>query len=302
MAFAQGSRAGLVYVVESSFGTTPGSPSMIDLPLNSHSLNLSKTPIESAEIRSDRQTAIYRHGNKRVQGELAVDFRADAYDDFLESAFFNAFTAGVLKVGTTPKFMTIEDQQLDISQYRVFTGCMVNTFSLSVKPDAIVTANFGLIGKGMSTPSGSPLDASPTAAGDNDPFDAFSGVITENNSPIASVSSVEFTLNNNAAHAFVIGNADAAQLEYGRAQIEGNITVYYEDATLINKFINETESSLAFSLDDGVSGNTYTFEFPRIKYNGADVPIENEQSRLITMPFVGLYDSASGTNLIITKN
>lgn len=303
MTFAQGSRSGVSYVVESTFGVTPGSPSMVDLPINSFSVQLQKEILNSDEIRSDRQTTVSRHGARQITGDMEVDFRADDYDDLLESACFGAFDSiNELKVGTTPKFITLEERAEDISEYRIFTGCAVNTMSMSVASNQIVKATFNLIGKDMTT-SQTPLDASITDSSTNDPFDGnnFIGSILENGSLISVVTSLEFTLSNNMAPTYVIGETATPFLEYGRAQIEGTLTAYFEDTTLIDKFINETASTLQFTLDDGVTGNAYTFLFPNIKYNGADVPIQNEQSRLITMPFIALKDATEGTNLVITK-
>lgn len=214
MAFGQGARSQLVYVVESTFGTTPGSPVMLTLPINSHSLNLEKAALESAEIRSDRQVSVFRHGNKTVSGNIEVELRADDFDDLLEAALFDNFdSSNVLKAGTTFQSLSIEDGALDIDQYRLFTGCAVNSMAINVVPNEIITATFGMVGKGMSI-SGSPADASPTAASGNDPFDSFSGTINEGGSAIANVSALTLNIENSIEPAFVIGNAETPQMEY----------------------------------------------------------------------------------------
>jgi len=302
MALAQGSRSRLVYTVENTFGTTPGSPAMKTIPINSHTLNLEKSAIESQEIRSDRQVAVFRHGNKSVSGNIEVEFRPDDYDDFLESALFGQFTtAGVLKLGTTFQSMSIEDGALDIAQYRLFTGMAVDTLNLEVTPNQMVTARFGMVGKTM-TVAGTPADASVDAALSDDPFDAFSGTINEGGAPIALVSGLTLNVENNIEPTFVIGSAVTPQMEYGRGRVTGEFTAYFQDATLLNKFLDETESSLSFSLASTVTGDTYTFLVPKIKYSGANIPLSDEQSRLVTLPFVGLYNAADATSLKITKS
>lgn len=301
MAFAQGARSGLTYVVESTFGTTPSSPSMITIPYNTHSLDLAKERLQSAEIYSDRMPRIDRHGNRTAQGDIVVELRDSDHDDLLESAFFSTFdSSGVMKVGTTPQYLTIEDGAEDISQYRVFTGMAVSSMNIRAQVNQMITTTFSLIGQDM-TQSGSTLDATPTDPSGGEPFDTYSGSIKEGGSTIATLTGIDFTLNNSVAPAFVIGSDFAPQLEYGRANIEGTITAYYEDASLINKFLNETESSMELTLDDPTSGNAYTFLFPRTKINGAAVPVADEQSRVITIPFVALYDDTEATNLKLTK-
>jgi hypothetical protein len=166
----------------------------------------------------------------------------------------------------------------------------------------MVTGSFDMVGKTM-TQSGSTgsTGGTPTAASSNQPFDSYSGTISDGGSAISIVTSIDFSLANSLAPTFVVGSDAAQSLEYGRAVVEGTMTVYYEDATLINKFLNETESSIEVSVDDPTGSNSYTFLFPRVKYNGASVPVQNPQSRLITMPFVALYDATEDTNIKLTR-
>lgn len=304
MAYAQGSRSGLTYVVESSFGTTPGTPTMIRLPINTHSLNLAKQRVQGNEIQPDRMPRVDRHGNRSPAGDIVADFRAVDFDDLLESAFQSSFgTSGAasLKIGTTPKYLSVEDQADDISQYRLFTGLAVSQMAISIAPNQMVQSTFSMVGKDM-TISATSQDSDPTADSGSEPFDSFSGSINEGGSTIAIVTGLNFTLTNSLAPAHAVGSATAGQLESGRAVVEGTLTAYFEDEALINKFLNETESTLEIVLDDTTSGETYTFLFPRIKYNGADVPLADEQSRIITLPFVALRDSSEATNVKLTRS
>lgn len=300
MAFAQGSRTQLAYISEVTYGTTPSTPAMVSLPFNTHSVDLSKTRVQSAEITPDRMPRIDRHGQRTVSGDIAVEMRPADYDFLLEGALFGAFSTNVLNTGTTVKSFTLEDGALDITQYRAFTGCMVNTMQMSIAPNQMTTATFGIIGKNM-TQSTSPLDASLTAASGNEPFDSFSGTITEGGSSIAYVNSIDFTLNNNLNPTFALGAVSTPQMEFGMSTLEGTMTVFYQDAALITKFLNETESSLQIVLDDRVAGLNYTLLMPRIKINGAAVPVGSPTSRLMTVPFVALRDSSTGTQLRITR-
>jgi hypothetical protein len=273
---------------------------MVSLPFVTHSVDLSKTRVQSAEITPDRMPRVDRHGQRTVAGDIAVEMRPADYDFLLEAALFAAFSTNVLNTGTTVKSFTLEDGALDITQFRAFTGCMVNTMQISIAPNQMTTATFGIIGKNM-TQSATPLDASLTAASNNEPFDSFSGAISEGGSTIAYVNSIDFTLNNNLNPTFALGSVATPQMEFGMSSLEGTMTVFYEDAALITKFLNETESSLSIVLDDRVAGLNYTFLMPRIKINGAAVPVAGPTSRLITIPFVALRDSSTGTQLRITR-
>mgnify|MGYP001157092106 CR=1 FL=1 len=301
MAFAQGSRSRLAFGVESTFGTA--ATSYTNVPYNTHSLNLSKERVAGNEIQPDRMPRVDRHGNRSVAGDITVDLRDTAYDDLIESAMLSTFSTGVIKVGTTPKFLTLEDYATDIDQARLFTGCAVSTMGISMAPNQMVTATFGMVGKDMSI---SATEKTVAAAGVGEPFDAYSGDLKVADvdgiggaSALSIVTSVDFTVTNSFAPTFVVGDDSAPALEFGRAEIEGTITAYFEDLSLVNRFLNETESAIEVSVADP-SANTMTFLFPRVKFNAADIPVDGPTSRVVSLPFVALYDDTELTNLKIT--
>jgi len=311
MPFAQGARSRLTIAPETSFGVTTTPVVAKTLPYRSHSLDLTKERVQGSDILSDRMAFVDRHGNRVVGGSVEVDLRRGDYDALLESAFFNTFSgtgSRTLTIGTTPKFFTLEDGALDVTQFRRFTGCAVNTATFNIAPNQMVQTTFDIVGRDM-VQSGTSFDASPDAPSAYQPFDSFNGVLLEGgittNSDLCIVSSLQFSISNDLSPAHVILCADntsrAAQMQYGLATVEGTMTVYYEDATLINKFLNETESSLTVAVDDPTGANDYVFYFPRIKYNGASVPVANLQSRFIELPFVALKDAVEGFSLRLTR-
>lgn len=309
MSFAQGARSRLTIAPETTFGVTTTPVVAKTLPYRSHSLDLTKERIQGTDILSDRMAFVDRHGNRVVGGSLEVDLRRGDYDKLLESAFFNTFNvSNQLLIGTSPQFFSLEDAALDITQFRRYTGCVVNTATFSIAPNQMVQTTFDIVGRDMAQAQSS-FDASPDAPSVYQPFDSFNGVLLEGgittNSDLCIVSALQFSISNDVSPAHVILCADntsrAAQMQYGMATVEGTMTVYYEDATLINKFLNETESSLTVAVDDPTGTNDYTFYFPRIKYNGAAVPVANMQSRFIELPFVALKDASAGYSLRLTR-
>lgn len=300
MAFAQGSRSRLAYGIETTFGTA--ATTYKNIPFNTHSLNLTKDRVAGNEIQPDRMPRVDRHGNRQVSGDIVVDLRDGDFDDLIRSAMLSNWSTGVIKVGTAPVFLTIEDYAQDIDQARLFTGCAVNSMAVSLAPNQMVTTTFGIVGKDMTI---SATEKTVTAASGAAPFDAYSGDLAIGNvggsSPIAIVTGLDFTLTNSFAPTFVIGDSTTPSLEYGMAVVEGTLTAYFENVALINRFLNETETEIEVSVNDPTGSNAYTFLFPRVKINSADVGVEGPTSRIINMSFVALYDSTEGTNLKITK-
>lgn len=306
--FAQGSRSSLSYITESTFGTTPAG-NFQNIPFTSHGLNLTKDLVAGTDIQSDRMPRHERHGNKQSAGDIVVDLRKGDFDPFLESVMLNTWVDSgsndYLLVGTTPKYFSIEDYSADIDQSRLFTGQTVSTMGISIAPNQMVTTTFGMVGKGMSLPATS-AEKTQDAASTNAPFDAYSGdlQIGNNEAGLASsaiITQIDFNVTNSFAPTFVVGSDEAPALEVGRAEITGSFSAYFDNANLINRFLNETESAISVSVNDPTGTNPYTFLFPRVKINSADVGVDGPTSRVISLGFTALYDTTTATNLKITR-
>lgn len=298
---SQGSRTGLGIVTEVTRGTTPTTPSLVNLPYKTHSLDLTKEVLESDDIYPDRVPRHNRHGNRSGGGSLEVDLRRGSYDGLLESALMGAWTSNVLRTGIVPKSFSIEDAAGDINEYRMFRGLVVNQMTVRMAPNQMVAATFDMVGTDVAAATSTSADATWTADAGYEPFDAYSGAILEGGSPAGIVTSLEFTVNNDVENVFGIGTDAAQGLDYGMARVTGTMTVRYQNETIINKFLNEVMSSIRVTVDDPTSANPYVFLFPAVKFNGASVPVSSPKGRVITLPFVSLYDDVTGTNLQITR-
>ena len=299
MAFAQGSRSSLSYIVESTFGTTPAG-NFQNLPFTSHSLNMTKDRVEGTDIQADRMSRVDRHGNRTVAGDIQADLRDTDFDDLIEGAMMSTWSSDVIKIGTTPKYFSIEDYAADIDQARLFSGCSVNTLSVALSPNAMVAGTFGIVGTDMAI---SATEKTQDAATDASPYDAYSGDLEIGGTASAIVTAMDFTLTNGLAPTFVVGDDSAPSLEVGNAVIEGSMSVYFEDEAILNRFINETETSLKVTVGDNeATPNTLEFFFPRCKINSADVGVDGPTSRMIALSFVALRDDTEATSLRITRS
>lgn len=305
MPFAQGSRTRLSYIAETTFGTTPATPTFLTVPYESHNLDFTKERVQGNDIVSDRMIRIDRHGNRAVAGDISVDLRRTNYDAFLESAFMSTWATNVLKVGTTLKSFTVEDAALDIGQFQIFKGCAVSKLAVSIKPNQMVNGTFSFVGQDAVFQS-TTAATTTTAATNYAPFDAYSGTIRIANTgaalaSVATITGIDFSIDNGFNQTYVVGSAITPQLEYGMAVVEGTVTAYFEDLTLINRFVNEVETALEVKVDAPGTTSAHTWLFPRVKFNGASVNVDNPQSRIITIPFVALYDTTEATNVKLTR-
>lgn len=91
---------------EPVLASDPGASGAQILRRVSSSLALSKETYQSAEIRSDRQIADYRHGVRRVQGNISGELSPLTYGDFFQAACRGTWESAVSK--TEADFTSVE--------------------------------------------------------------------------------------------------------------------------------------------------------------------------------------------------
>jgi hypothetical protein len=301
----------MYYVTEVTYGTTPTNPAWTPIRHKSTSLALTKDSVQSEELRSDRQVADYRHGNYKVGGDIGVELSYGTFDTLLAMLFCGTWVNGSptsssdrLKAGTTRASVSILRNFTDLasgSPFHLFTGVEFKKASITIKPNAIVEVGLTVIGQDMTISGGAPSGSTYGTPTTTSPFDSFTGTITENSIAIAVVTELSLELENGHAERFIVGDAQGLRPSIGRSILKGTLTAYFEDTTLLSKFINETESSLAFSLVD-LDGSSYTFTIPRIKYTGGQPDVKDEGPVTLAMPFQALYDATSETNIYVDRD
>jgi hypothetical protein len=299
------------FIQESTRGVTPNTPAFSPIRNSGTTLGLSKTSIQSEEIRDDRQLVDFRHGAYQVGGDIKADLSYGSFDAMLEAALCGTWTpdtpsAGTdqLSTGVLRRYFTIERYFADIltanKPFHRFYGCEFSALALQVNADAIVKATFSVLGAGMASdtviiPGATYADPSTTT-----PFDSFSGTLTEGGSQLAVITEIQVNINNGHNPRFVVGAKESIMPSIARSNCSGQITAFFEDSVLLDKFISEVESSIEFTLVD-LAGNAYAIKLPRIKYTGGQPDVNGEGPITLSMPFQAMYDSVTGSNIFIER-
>jgi hypothetical protein len=307
MAFASGSNHSMAYVAETEYGVTPPTPSFKPLRHTGTTLGLSKDNLQSEELRSDRQIACFRHGNKQIGGDVSSELGYTDFDDMLEAALCGTWeedspSVGTdrLGAGTTRRSFTIERLFGDISSYIRYTGCEVNTLAVEVAPNAIVTTTFGIVGKDQDDSNAMVTGATYAEAQGGCPFDSFSGGVIEGGVSTGIITAISLSLDNGIEPNFVVGSDTTAGNSIGRSNVTGSITAYFDSMAILNKFLNETASSLEFTLVSE-AGDVLRFALPNIKYGSGQPDVSGDGSVSISFDYQALYDAGVGSNIIIDR-
>lgn len=312
---ADGSRHTLYMVEEGTtkdkHGVTPDTPAMATVRNTGVTLGLSKDSLQSEEIRGDRQISDFRLGANQVGGDISIEMSHLTFDSLILGALQADDWADVdpvdanqkqAKAGSTRRSFTMMRHFADITDkpYFIFRGVEINSMSLSFSANAMVTGTFSVLGKSQALATTAPTGATYPEATTTRAMDSFTGAIKEEGADIAVVTEASITIENGLNPRFVVGSKDSIYPEVGRSNVTGSITAYFESAALVEKFINETPSSLTLEAAD-TDGNKYEFLLPRIVYTGGQPDVAGEGSIVLTMPFQAILDPAEKTNIKVTR-
>lgn len=296
---ATGSKTITQYITEVTAGTLPATPAMKVLPVESNTLALTTDTLTDNALRGDRMGGDVRPGMLKVDGDLKFNLRCTEFDDLLANMFMGTWTSNVLKAGSTISTQAIELGYTDISQYSQFLGLRASTFSISVKPGALVSCSMSFMGMSQTSMAGTTAAASSTMY-TKEPFDSFTGSILEGGSSIAIVTGIDLNMTNNLEESLVIFNRSRAGISAGNLIVTGTLTAQFQNATLFNKFVNSTSSSIAFTLTDPLT-KTHVYSMPKIAYTGADITVGTAGELSLSMPFNAQYDTSTATKISLTR-
>lgn len=206
-----------------------------------------------------------------------------------------------VKAGTQLKTFQFERAFTDIGQFLLYKGCAVDSMKLSIKPEEIITAVFGILGKDM-TQAAATNSTAVTAAAANSPFDAFNGVLQEGGTTIAYVTGLDIELSNGRQVKGVVGSTSPQEIFEGGSETSGTVSLFFQDAAMLNKFINETESSLDVRLNDPNGTDFMRIRMPRVKYTGGTLDNPKEGPVMLSLPYTALLDATAGTSLIVQRS
>lgn len=295
---ASGARHGLSYIRETTPGQTPANPALTRLRHTSCTLGLSRDNFQSDELRSDRMIPFVRTGCDKIGGGLNIELSYGEFDPLLEGALFGVWTDDALTAGTTTHSFTFQRTFGDIGRYGVYRGCYVNQLSLSLKPNAMITGGFEIVGlSGEYGPT--PLDPAPGASRTGGAFDSYTGSLKETGTEIAVVTGLDLTLNNNINAQFGLFSKTALAVSPGRSTLTGTLTAFFQDTALLEKFLQESPASLEFTLRFG--GDSYIFLIPSVVYTGAQIDVSDEGPIQQSLPWSAVLGDDAGTNFRITR-
>ncbi len=193
---------------------------------------------------------------------------------------------------------TIEKWFSDIAQSEQYTGCRFASMKVSLPATGLATVTFGIVGKDLGGTGTSVYFTSPTAIMTSTETAAVNGFLRVAGVDVATITGVEFTLDHGISGDPVVGSNTIPQLFYGLARVTGTFTAFFEDATLRDLFVNETESSInaVLTTNNTITADVMSFTMSRIKVGSADKS-DVDLGIVQTFNFTGLLNTAGGAGI-----
>lgn len=192
----------------------------------------------------------------------------------------------------TDDSFTFEHFYSDVAQSEVFTGCKVNTLAVSLPPTGMATIDIGLMGKDIATGTAAYF-TTPTAATTSGVLASVNGIAYAVGSRNYLLTGLNINYTGNLTMEAVVGSNTYPDIFEGRVNVTGDATAYFENGTLRDAFLNETEVALMFVFTTNNTKNPefLSFVLPRVKFGGAGKD-DGERGLIQTIPFQALFNSA----------
>lgn len=214
-----------------------------------------------------------------------------------------------IRNGVLKRSFTVRERFSDHSPvtYQWLTGMVLGQLALSAPSQAIITGTITFQGTDASMDdTGDIAGATTVAASTSDVMNSSSNVgrIAEGGSPITGknyVLQADINLNNNLRYQNAVGSIGAVGVGAGEFGVTGTLQTYFDDKTIAQKVLNNTESSFDMRVADN-SGQTYVFYFPRLKYSAGapSVPGKNQDVTL-SAEFQAILSTTYGYTMSIGR-
>ena len=195
-----------------------------------------------------------------------------------------------IDVGTTKHSFGIERRFEDVDQYQVFKGNTLDKLPVSIQPEAKIKGTMTTLGlETVAMTSSSVSSLTPREAPTYKSISSFQGNLWEGGLLIGIPTGLNFEVNNNLQQEFPVFSEFSPEIFDGGNTTTGSLSAYFEDATLQNKFENETASTMVMDLRSK-SDPTYFMNVvvPNLLYTGSDQETPQRGPIKQNLPWVAL--------------
>ena len=302
MGFGQGIFSVLNGVVESTYGTTPGS-GFKKLPFVSHGLGEERGLLEDDQLGYGREGLDPSADVANNDGDLTVPVDQAAFGFWLKAMFGAPATTGAgpythvfTSGGGTLPSLSLEVGSPDVPSFSTNYGAMVNQLRIAMARSGNLNAVLSLIAQGETAEAGTSVAGSPTAL-TGPRFAQAAGTVKKDTVAMATVVGCDLALNNGLDKLEVIrsdGRIGGVLLGPITAAIK--LTLRFDSYALFTAATAGTPMAIEAGWVAGA--NSLKFNFPRVFLPRPKKPISGPRG--IMAEFECQASGASGAKVTAT--
>ena len=297
----RGSKTKLVAIAETTYGTTPATPVMIEMPVTDINPQNSVDLLKSNQIRSHPFVDQISEGMFHWAIDLGFELQDNTHDNLLQTMFGGTITTKTLKVADALSSMTFEHQHPDGPFYDVYTGVYFSKFDVSVSSGDKSPIKCKLTGaaKGGTLENSATIASSVTAATSTVPF-VFADATLTIGGAARPVTACSFSLNRAVNPLNLIGTRLTDQFVPDAVTLTGQMTIPYEDALESARLTGFTDAALVIKASSQDTTKFRQFAIPKVKYTKLVKQVQNRGAILQVIDFEAYYDTSSATIMTMT--
>ena len=306
---ASGAGSSLAFIQESTFKTTPSTPSLVELACLPPTLNPEAEQFVSEQINALRVQKASRHTGRSGTLQVPMELSYGAADALLAGALKDEWAVDTPSSGTdqlvfdtTELTYAIELKRGDAATPYIVTGngVLFNSFSMEIVADGntAVRANFGAMVAKVTVGTSSADADGYTAPTSNDPLIAADGAIEMDSSAFVAVSiSVQYDDPRQPIRA--IGSLEASAFApNGNRSLTGELAFYANNKDHLDRYLAEASHEIVVTLTDP-DGNVLALTLHEVKF-GAPRESADSGSIRVTAPFTAIR-ATGATPLTINR-
>lgn len=264
----------VAFLAEVTQGTTPTTAPTL-LRTTGGGMSVAASSVESEEVQLVEVPDVIRT-NVEGTGTINFEYSYGGIHPLLEGLFASTWTTNVLRVGSTLRTFTIEDQFTDISRFLTARGCIIESISITLQQGSKIT---GTVTYRALTPptafaTATVFGAAPNAAPTNPIMSPVGSVqlIQEagslNLGP-AGIGTLGMTINMTRQGIAMpqVGTTALAGLDQGTFVCTGTLSLYVPvgATAIIDKYLSDTATQLALTLG-GASTLRDAYLFSNVRF------------------------------------
>lgn len=301
MTVARGSKHILKMIKEATFGTTPATPTMLEIPITSLSTDVAVGMIRSGQIRNHPFVDRLIQSLNTYDLEFGIELQDDTHDLILELLFGAAWATNSLKLTDALVGASAEIGYTDLAKFDQFTGVCIRRgeFTFNAAEDSAVTASFGAMAKDGTLDAAATLATATTAAPDSDPF-VFSEAVVSIGGTEKVVTAASITVERTVDRLLKLGSTTPHEYIPSDVVVTGSITIPLEDAAESTRLTGFTDGELEIACTKGSASRTFTVH--SMNYARMGRRIQGRGAILQEIQWEAKYSSADATVMTIARS